>query len=95
MRYLFSALLAAALAASGCESSDSPTGPTDPSVGLGLPFSATDVTVGTGAEATNGRTVSMQYSGWLYHPSAPENKGPSFDSGVFNFVLGTTVIAGW
>ena len=82
--------------ASACGTSDSPTGPSDPSVGLTVPFSATDLVVGTGAEATNGRSVTVQYTGWLYYPNAPENKGPQFDSGVFGpFVLGTTVIQGW
>ena len=96
MRYLFSAVLLAALAVAGCKSSDSPTAPTDPSVGLNVPFSATDLTVGTGAEATVGRNVTLQYTGWLYHPNAVQNKGTQFDTGVFGpFVLGTTVIGGW
>ena len=86
----------AALAFSACKSSDSPTGPTDPSVGLSVPFSATDLAVGTGAEAALGRSVTVQYTGWLYHPNAAQNRGPQFDSGVFGpFVLGTTVIQGW
>ena len=96
MRYLISAVLLATLAVSGCKSDDSPTGPTDPSVGLSVPFSATDITVGTGAEATTGRNVTLQYTGWLYHPNAAENKGRQFESNVYGpFVLGTTVIAGW
>ena len=84
-------------AVAGCSSSDSPTAPTtDPSVGLNIPFSATDITVGSGAEATLGRSVTVQYSGWLYHPNATQNRGPQFDAGVFGpFVLGTTVIQGW
>jgi FKBP-type peptidyl-prolyl cis-trans isomerase FkpA len=90
-------VLSLALALSACSGSDSPTGPsTDPSVGLNLPFSATDITVGTGTEATLGRSVTVQYTGWLYHPNAAQNRGPQFDSGVFGpFVLGTTVIQGW
>jgi FKBP-type peptidyl-prolyl cis-trans isomerase FkpA len=96
MRYLISAVLLAGLAVSGCKSDDSPTGPTDPSVGLSVPFSATDITVGTGAEATVGRNVTMQYTGWLYHPNAAQNKGTQIDSNVITFVLGTgNVIQGW
>jgi FKBP-type peptidyl-prolyl cis-trans isomerase FkpA len=97
MRYLtFVAVLVAALGASACGSSDSPTGPSDPSVGLNLPFSATDLTVGTGTEAVLGRSVTVQYAGWLYHPNAAQNRGPQFDSGTFGpFALGTTVIQGW
>jgi FKBP-type peptidyl-prolyl cis-trans isomerase FkpA len=68
--------------------------PTSPSVNV--PFSATDLRVGTGGEATNGRTVTMGYSGWLYSTSAPQNKGQPFDSGTYSFVLGSNqVIAGW
>jgi FKBP-type peptidyl-prolyl cis-trans isomerase FkpA len=100
MAYLtFAAVLVAALGASACGGSDSPTGPSgssDPSVGLTLPFSATDLSVGTGAEAVLGRAVTVQYTGWLYHPNAAQNRGPQFDSGIFGpFVLGTTVIQGW
>jgi FKBP-type peptidyl-prolyl cis-trans isomerase FkpA len=96
MRYLFTAVLLATLAVSGCKSDDNPTGPTDPSVGLNVAFSATDLTVGTGAEAITGRNVTLQYSGWLYHPNAPDNKGTHFQTGTYGpFVLGTTVIAGW
>jgi FKBP-type peptidyl-prolyl cis-trans isomerase FkpA len=97
MRYLISAVLLAAVAVSGCKSDDSPTGPTDPSVGLSVPFSATDITVGTGAEAITGRNVTLQYTGWLYHPNAPQNRGTQIDTGVFGpFVLGSgNVIQGW
>ncbi len=97
MQYLtFVAVVVAALGVSACKSSDSPTGPSDPSVGLNLPFSATDLTVGTGTEAALGRSVTVQYTGWLYYPSAAQNRGPQFDSGTFGpFVLGTTVIQGW
>ena len=75
----------------------SPTSPTSPSVGLDLPFSMDDLTVGTGPEAMNGDTLSVNYTGWLYDPNAVENKGTRFDSGDdFPFVLGAgRVIAGW
>ncbi len=74
----------------------SPTSPTSPSVGLDLPFSMDDLTVGTGPEAMNGDTLSVNYTGWLYDPNAVENKGTEFDSGNFSFELGAgRVIAGW
>jgi peptidylprolyl isomerase len=52
-----------------------------------------DLVVGTGAEATNGKTLGMTYTGWLVN-------GTQFDSNVgkttFSFVLGNQdVIAGW
>lgn len=95
MRQLLILVLAAALAA--CSSDNSPTAPTDPSVGLNVPFGTTDLTVGTGAEAQTGRSVTVQYTGWLYHPNASENKGTPIDSNTFGpFVLGNAnIIQGW
>ena len=96
MRILTVLLIVASLFSAACDSDDTPTAPTDPSVGLSLPFSATDLVVGTGAEATLGRSVTVQFTGWLYHPNASQNRGPQIDTGVFGpFVLGTTVIQGW
>jgi FKBP-type peptidyl-prolyl cis-trans isomerase len=56
--------------------------------------------VGTGTSATTLRQVSVNYTGWLYDPAQPENKGRQFDTstgrGPFSFVLGTgAVIRGW
>jgi FKBP-type peptidyl-prolyl cis-trans isomerase FkpA len=61
----------------------------------------TDVTNGDGAMAEAGQTVVVHYTGWLYDPSQPDNKGPKFDSSVdrgdpFSFPLGAgRVIRGW
>ena len=61
----------------------------------------TDVKVGTGAEATAGKTVDVHYTGWLYDASAADHHGAKFDSSrdrnePFSFVLGAgQVIAGW
>lgn len=83
----------------GSPAPTSPT-PTSPSVGLDVPFTVTDLTVGTGQEAMNGDTLSVHYTGWLYDPNATDNKGMQFDSsrarGPFEFTLGAgDVIAGW
>ena len=40
----------------------------------------TDVKPGTGAEAVAGKTVIVHYTGWLYDPAAPGQKGAKFDS---------------
>ena len=61
----------------------------------------TDVKVGTGAEATAGKTVSVHYTGWLYDESKPNHLGTRFDSSrdrgtPFEFTLGAgQVIKGW
>jgi FKBP-type peptidyl-prolyl cis-trans isomerase FkpA len=61
----------------------------------------TDVVVGSGEEATAGKTVSVHYTGWLYDEAAPDHKGKKFDSSrdrgeAFDFPLGAgRVITGW
>jgi FKBP-type peptidyl-prolyl cis-trans isomerase FkpA len=75
------AVLISSVACGGDDSS-----PTSPSVNV--PFSQTDLRVGTGTEATTGRRLTVNYSGWLYSTSAAENKGRQFDSGAFPFTLG-------
>ena len=88
MRLSFFAL-ALALVVSGC-SKDNPTSPS-----ANVPFSTVDVRVGTGAEATTGRQVQVNYSGYLYSATAAENKGTPFDAGTFPFTVGTGVIPGF
>lgn len=61
----------------------------------------TDTKVGTGKEAVNNKLVIVHYTGWLYDPKAPKNRGTKFDSSVdrgqpFDFMLGAgQVIKGW
>jgi len=60
-----------------------------------------DGRLGTGAEAINGSSVTVHYTGWLYEESQPEHKGIKFDSSrdrnePFSFILGSgQVIPGW
>jgi FKBP-type peptidyl-prolyl cis-trans isomerase FkpA len=55
-------------------------------------LSYTDTTVGTGAkaQATTGKTVTVNvtYTGWLYSATASDHKGSQFDTGTFSFPLG-------
>jgi FKBP-type peptidyl-prolyl cis-trans isomerase FkpA len=65
-----------------------------------IAFQKIDTTVGTGAEATPGKHVTVNYTGWLYLPDAPQHHGEQFDSSVgrkpFTFQLGSgMVIPGW
>ena len=61
----------------------------------------TDLIVGDGATAESGQTIVVHYTGWLYDPTQPDNKGSKFDSSVdrgqpFEFPLGAgRVIKGW
>jgi len=86
-------LALSAAACGGSDSSTSPSAPTPPSAA----FSQTDVITGTGAIATQGRTIMVSYTGWLYDPTRPESKGTQFDSNAgFTFPLGVgRVIPGW
>lgn len=60
-----------------------------------------DTKEGNGKLAEKGKAVSVHYTGWLYDPAAPEQKGKKFDSShdrkiPFGFVLGAgRVIKGW
>ena len=57
--------------------------------------------MGIGADAINGSTVTMNYTGWLYDAAATDHKGKQFDSSrnsgrPFRFPVGTgQVIKGW
>ena len=65
-----------------------------------IQFQKIDTTAGTGAEARAGSHVTVNYTGWLYLPDAPDHHGEKFDSSIgrkpFTFRLGSGgVIAGW
>ena len=81
------ALIVAAFAISACKGS-SPTAPDQSSV----PYAQADVTVGTGAEATAGKTASVQYILWLYSETATDHKGLQVDSGQFAYVVGSNQV---
>ena len=80
-------VLTLTVAAAACGSS-SPTAPDQTSV----PYSQTDLTAGTGAEATAGRTATVQYIGWLYSETGPDKKGSQFDAGQFPYVVGSNQV---
>jgi len=87
------AALAVAVFTAGC--TDAPASPS-PSV----PFTQTDVVVGTGADAISGASVTVNYTGWLYDASKADHKGLQFDTSIgktaFTFTLGVgQVIRGW
>ena len=100
MRLLIALFCALTFVACGSDSDSSPTSPS-PATPRGE-YSQTDRVVGTGTEATNGRNVTVNYTGWLYNPSATDGKGTQFDSSLspgrtpFPFTLGGNgVISGF
>ncbi|QYF95114.1 FKBP-type peptidyl-prolyl cis-trans isomerase [Massilia sp. PAMC28688] len=63
-------------------------------------LSIKDNTVGTGAEATPGKSLTLHYTGYLYSATAADNKGTQFQTTVggtpFSMVLGVTnVVSGF
>jgi FKBP-type peptidyl-prolyl cis-trans isomerase FkpA len=85
----FSLVLVLAALVGACKS-DSPTAPS-----ANVPFSFTDLRVGTGAEATTGTPATVNYSLWLYDAGAAQNKGRAMEAGQFSFTVGTGVIPGF
>ena len=86
-------VLLAVAAFAGCNNTTTSTVPN-------VPYSQTDLVVGTGDEAVSGKLITVNYSGWLYDASKPDNKGAEFDTTTggtpFTFTLGGgQVIEGW
>ncbi len=86
-------LLAIAMAACGGSSPSSPST-------ASAPYSTSDLKAGTGTEATTGKRLTVNYTGWLYSSTASGNKGSQFDTSVgkapYTFTLGAgQVIKGW
>lgn len=56
----------------------------------------TDSVVGSGAVASAGKKLTVNYTGWYYSATAPDHKGSQFETGTYAFTLGIgAVIAGW
>jgi FKBP-type peptidyl-prolyl cis-trans isomerase FkpA len=95
-RYALSAVLSAVLSVAGCGGSGPASAPPGP-----LPeYKVTDLTPGAGASPHAGDHITVNYTGWLYDPSKPDNKGKQFDTSIgrepFTFTLRAgEVIPGW
>lgn len=93
--FLFFALFAVASLAAGQTDNSSPTKVEGKPKKTASGVEYWDLKVGTGATATNGKTVTVHYTGWL------ASNGKKFDSSVdrgqpFMFQLGAGhVIKGW
>ena len=100
IRTTLAVLLIAAMGAAAACGDDSPDSPTSPTTLPRAEYSQTDLLVGTGTEATNGKRLSVHYTLWMYDPAGSNGKGQQIQTSVggtpFPFVLGTgAVIAGW
>lgn len=89
----FLCVIALLAGSAGCSNSNSPSSPSQQPRGE---FAQLDLLVGTGTTASAGRSLTTNYTGWLYDPTRPDSKGTQFDSGTTTFTLGAgTVIRGW
>ena len=95
--------LALTLALAGCKRSNETPAAAPAQVKFDaspVAFQKLDTTAGTGAVANAGKIVTVNYTGWLYLPDAPDRHGEKFDSSIgrkpFTFRLGSGgVIPGW
>jgi FKBP-type peptidyl-prolyl cis-trans isomerase FkpA len=105
-RYFIAAIFSTAFVIGGCQAGTESSISTTSEGNTAMTQSITelvkiDTLVGTGREAEIGFNVTVHYTGWLYDPSKPDNKGQKFDSSVdrgdpFVFYLGGgQVIQGW
>jgi len=96
-KYIMTVVLVAALTGACGGGTEAPptAAPTPPAS-----FQQIDLAPGTGAQAGPGARVTVKYTGWVYDPSKPDNKGYKFDSTdtheplTFNVGKGE-VIPGW
>src|SRR5262245_14864954 len=56
-------------------------------------YSQTDIRPGGGSDAASGNVVTVEYTGWLWDPTKPDQKGLQFDTSrnsttPFSFTLG-------
>jgi FKBP-type peptidyl-prolyl cis-trans isomerase len=88
--------LVLALATTACGGDDSPTQPSTPPPQGPANLVVEDLTVGTGAEATGGRLLTVGYALYHYDPSGQGGRGQLIQSSQFQFRQGTNaVIAGF
>jgi FKBP-type peptidyl-prolyl cis-trans isomerase FkpA len=90
-------VVVALILASACGGSTSGSGAAPPPPAA---FSQVDLVTGSGTQAGRGAHITVNYTGWIYDATKPDNKGAKFDSsddhGPFTFTLGAgEVIPGW
>lgn len=84
--------LCLALAVTACGGDDNPNGPSTPPPQGPANLVIEDLTIGTGAEATGGRLLSVAYALYLYDPAGSGGRGQQVDGGSFQFRQGTNAV---
>ena len=87
LRKISVVVLAGLIAACGAKPGTAPTSGVNS-------MQTVELKAGTGEAVTAGKIAVVQYTGWLYEASAPDNKGKQFDSSrtggqPFRFPVGT------
>jgi FKBP-type peptidyl-prolyl cis-trans isomerase FkpA len=78
--------LSLSAAVTGCTSPVSPP--------AGAPYSQTDLRVGTGDGLKDGHVAKINYTGWIYNPGRPDQKGAIFDTNLGSDPVEITVAGG-
>ena len=84
----------------GCHTRSPVPAPADSAATAPRTLQSTDLRVGVGPAIHAGQTAVVDYTGWLYDSTAPQDEGKEFDTSLsrapFRFVLGAgRVIKGW
>jgi len=88
LSFPLAAVFAALLSLTACGGGGGDSGGSSAVVANPAAFTKTDTTVGTGADAVNGKKATVTYTGWLYSATATDHKGTQFDANSFSFTLG-------
>lgn len=105
MKYPFLSIALASLALAGCGSRNQDAGTANaapaPSTAEEARLKIIELKAGQGPAISRGQAAAVHYTGWLFDPNAPDNKGTKFDSSLdrgqpFVFQVGAgQVIPGW
>ena len=103
-RHGLAAILVSLFSMAACAEEPAATAPPPPAPAAEAPqevLLVSDLVKGVGDEALPGLIAVVHYTGWLFDPAAPEQRGKKFDSSrdrnqPFSFPLGAGhVIKGW
>ena len=84
--------LCLALAVTACGGDDNPNQPSTPPPQGPANLVIEDLTVGTGAEATGGKLLTVNYALYHYDPAGSGGRGQAIQSNSFQFRQGTNAV---